>query len=137
MVETMLLQYLLPFAQQDTSTINDAAAGAAGAGIGLGMMVVYAAIYLIFGFLIMRLADKMGEQNSWWAFIPILNYCLIAKMAGKEWFWGLLVLIPCVNLIGIYYFYLIAEKRGKPPISCLLLFIPLVNMGYIWWLAQD
>jgi len=46
--------------------------------------------------------EKAGEPG-WAAIIPIYNYLIAIKIAGKPWWYILLMLIPVVNLV----FYII------------------------------
>ena len=57
--------------------------------------------------------EKAGEPG-WAAIIPIYNYLIAIKIAGKPWWYILLMLIPVVNLV----FYIItldglAKSFGK------------------------
>jgi hypothetical protein len=44
--------------------------------------------------------EKAGEPG-WAAIIPIYNYLIAIKIAGKPWWYILLMLIPLVNLVII------------------------------------
>ena len=69
--------------------------GAAGGLVGLVLYI---------GFIVLILASmwkifaKM-TQPGWYGIIPIFNYCVIAKQSGKDWWWGLLPLVPCIGII--------------------------------------
>jgi hypothetical protein len=62
------------------------------------------AVVLYLGFIVLILASmwkifaKM-TQPGWYGIIPIFNYCVIAKQSGKDWWWGLLPLLPCIGII--------------------------------------
>jgi hypothetical protein len=45
-----------------------------------------------------KIFSKM-TQPGWYGIIPIFNYCVIAKKSGKDWWWGLLTVVPCVQII--------------------------------------
>lgn len=55
-----------------------------------------------------------GGQPGWACLIPIYNlYCLI-KIAGKEWWWLLLFLVPLVNIaVAILLAIAISRNFGK------------------------
>lgn len=55
-----------------------------------------------------------GGQPGWASIIPIYNlYCLI-KIAGKEWWWLLLCLVPLVNIVvAIVLTMAISRNFGK------------------------
>ena len=50
-------------------------------GISFGLLLVIIlvdlAVYIFGAFCLMRMADKLGVENSWFAFIPFLNLWLI------------------------------------------------------------
>ncbi len=74
---------------------NSSSGGAAGGLVGLVLYI---------GFIVLILASmwkifaKM-TQPGWYGIIPIFNYCVIAKQSGKDWWWGLLPLVPCIGII--------------------------------------
>jgi hypothetical protein len=57
--------------------------------------------------------EKAGEPG-WAAIIPIYNYLIGIKIAGKPWWYILLMLIPVVNLV-VYIIILdgLAKSFGK------------------------
>ena len=80
--------------------------GAAGGLVGLVLYI---------GFIVLILASmwkifaKM-TQPGWYGLIPIFNYCVIAKQSGKDWWWGLLPLLPC---IGIIFLIILLNELSK------------------------
>jgi len=67
-------------------------------------------------------------QPGWGCIIPIYNaYCLI-KIAGKEWWWLLLLFIPFVNIIiGILVLLGVARNFGKGgAFAAGLIFLPFI-----------
>ncbi|NCA75464.1 MAG: signal peptidase I [Alphaproteobacteria bacterium] len=79
--------------------------------------------------------EKAGEPG-WAAIIPIYNYLIGIKIAGKPWWYILLMLIPFVNLI-IYIIILdgLAKSFGKSSGFTLglfffrFIFIPILGFG--------
>jgi hypothetical protein len=79
--------------------------------------------------------QKAGEPG-WAAIIPIYNYLIAIKIAGKPWWYLLLMLIPVVNLI-IYIVVLdgLAKSFGKGTgftvglFFFLFIFIPILGFG--------
>jgi hypothetical protein len=55
------------------------------------------------------LFEKAGEPG-WAAIIPIYNYLIAIKIAGKPWWWILLMLIPIANLV---FYILILNGLSK------------------------
>lgn len=68
-------------------------------------MISYVALWFIF--------KKAGEPG-WAAIIPVYNILIAIKIAGKPWWYILLLLIPIVNiLIGIMILNGISKNFGK------------------------
>jgi hypothetical protein len=110
------------------SSTNDAAAVAAGGMMFMVQMIFAIGLYLIMGFALMTIAKKLGEENGWWGFVPILNLLLMVKLAQKEMWWVILFFIPCVNIvIMVMCWMVIAERRGKPNWMGILMIVPCVN----------
>lgn len=59
------------------------------------VVIAFIAIYVVS---MWKIFDKMG-QPGWAGIVPILNYVVIARLAGKDWWWGLLPLVPCIGFI--------------------------------------
>jgi hypothetical protein len=55
-----------------------------------------------------------GGQPGWACIVPVYNvYCLI-KIAGKEWWWLLLCLVPVVNfVVAIMLLVAVSRNFGK------------------------
>lgn len=86
-------------------------------------MFIYMAICL------QKIAKKLGEENAWWAWIPVLNVLLIIKLAGKPLWWLLLLFVPLVNIIiAVLVWIAIAERLGKSAIWGILVFLPVLNL---------
>jgi hypothetical protein len=79
--------------------------------------------------------EKAGEPG-WAAIIPIYNYLIAIKIAGKQWWYILLLLIPVVNLV-IYIIILngLAKNFGKGTGFTVglfffrFIFIPILGFG--------
>jgi Family of unknown function (DUF5684) len=79
--------------------------------------------------------QKAGEPG-WAAIIPIYNYLIAIKIAGKQWWYILLILIPVVNLV-IYIIILngLAKNFGKGTGFTVglfffrFIFIPILGFG--------
>jgi len=92
------------------------AVGAAAAGVFMILYFVFIiAIYVYMALVLMKLAQKTGTDNGWFAFIPILNCILMLQIAAKPVWWIILFFIPFVNFImAILVWMSIAEAVGKP-----------------------
>lgn len=94
------------------------------------------AMYLLFAYPLFVMGNKTGSNNSWFAFVPILNFVLLCEIAGKEWWWVLLLLIPCVNIIiSVILWMGAAEAMEKPSWLGVLMLIPGVNLFVPFYLA--
>ena len=80
---------------------------------GIVPLLVILAIWLILIVGVWKVFAK-GGQPGWACLIPIYNlYCLI-KIAGKEWWWLLLFLVPLVNIVvAIALAVAISRNFGK------------------------
>ncbi|MCK5391367.1 MAG: hypothetical protein KAJ31_02985 [Deltaproteobacteria bacterium] len=98
-------------------------------------VIVYIALYIYVAYCIMVIANKTNTENSWFAWVPILNLYLLCKIADKPGWWVILFLIPLVNIvISIIVWMKIAEKMGKPNwLGILWIFPPLglIVVGYL------
>ena len=92
-------------------------------------------LYVYLAYSLQVIADKTNTENSWFAWVPILNIYLMCKIAGKPGWWLILFFIPIVNLvIFIIVGMAIAQKRGKPGwlgIAWIIPGIGLVVQGYL------
>lgn len=60
-----------------------------------------------------KMFEKAG-QPGWGCIIPIYNIYLLCKIAGRPWWWLLLMLIPLVSLVvAIMLCVDIAKSFGK------------------------
>ncbi len=81
---------------------SDDAAGCAGCGTCCGGWVLMMAVPFLLGLAAMgamiggmwKSFEKVGEPG-WAAIVPVYNYMILAKIAGRGENYGLLCLIPC------------------------------------------
>lgn len=108
-------------------TLAQSDSGSAGIGIYVGLSLVLAVIYLV---AMWKIFTKMG-QPGWVGIIPILNAYGIYKLAGREWWWVILLFIPCINLIALWFLAADTAKLfGKEFGWAILLFL-LPGIGHI------
>jgi hypothetical protein len=74
-----------------------------------------------------KIFTKAGEPG-WACIIPIYNTIVLLKIAGRPWWWLLLMLIPLVGLIIAIIVYIdLAKSFGKGVGTGLgLIFLPFV-----------
>jgi hypothetical protein len=69
------------------------------------MVIRYVALWFIF---------KKTDEPGWASIIPVYNILLVIKIAGKPWWYILLLLIPIVNIIiGIMILHGLSKSFGK------------------------
>jgi hypothetical protein len=104
------------------------------AGGTLWMVVV--AMYVLVALPLYTMGKKTDSQHPWFAFVPILNTILMLEIAGKELWWFLLMLVPCVNIIVLVIVWMsIAEAMEKPGWLGALMLVPGVNIIMPFYLA--
>jgi hypothetical protein len=81
------------------------------------------------------MSTKAGQQG-WLSIVPILNTYVLIKLAGREGWWIILFLIPCINIVVAIIVYLdLAQKYGKSAAYGLgliflpFIFIPMLGFG--------
>lgn len=93
------------------------------------------AMYVYMAYVLQVMAKKTGTPNGWLAWIPLVNVFLMLKIAGKSYWWFLLLCIPFVNLVIIIILYMaLAERLGHPAWVGVLVIVPFVNIivpGYL------
>ncbi len=94
------------------------------------------ASYILVALPLYVMGKKANSQYPWFAFIPILNAVLMLDIAGKDLWWILLMLIPCVNIVIFVIVWMgIAEAMNKPNWLGVLMLVPVVNWILPFYLA--
>src|SRR4051812_6985524 len=84
-----------------------------GAFAGIAALLLLIVIWLILLIGVWKVFVK-GGQPGWACIVPIFNLFCLTKIAGKEWWWLLLCLIPLVNIVvGIMLVAAISRNFGK------------------------
>ena len=84
-----------------------------GGGSAIVVMIIELAIAVLIIASMWKVFAKAGEPG-WAAIIPIYNYVVLLKIAGKPVWWVILFLIPLVNfVIAILVSIEIAKRFGK------------------------
>ncbi len=103
----------------------------------IAIMVIVGVVYLYFALALQVIARKTGAENSWWAWIPILQILLSLKVARKPTWWIIPCLVPYLNIVMFILVWMgIAEARKKPSWWGILLIVPVANLvvpGYLAW----
>ena len=127
---------LMLLAQTATETaaqapIDPAVSFGAAEGMLVGTVIVIACIEIVCIILIcvgLWLTARKAGVFGLWAIIPFVNLFVIAKIAGKPIWWGLLCLIPLVNIVILIIMYIeLAKKFGRGIGTTLgLIFLPFI-----------
>lgn len=138
LVAALPLLAAAPLMADDNSSALAGAAGIAAMGaMFLFMVVIFAVIYIYFALAFQTIAKKTNTENPWWAWVPILNVLLVANIAKKPMWWGLLCFVPLVGVVfAIILMMGVAEARNKPNWWGILMIVPVVNLivpGYLAW----
>lgn len=138
---------------EDLYTIQDDIAQDSAAGfLGMGAMFAFLAAYsfiviaiglasYIFSSLALyKIGKEMNYQNSWFAWVPILNTIMLFKLGDQNPMLLLLLLIPglgafVVAILSIIALANITEKRGYEKILVLLVLIPVGMYILLYLLA--
>jgi len=76
-----------------------------------------------------RVYEKAG-QPGWACIIPIYNIYIMTKIAGKPWWWLLMMFIPGINIVFIIWLTnMISKSFGKDEGFT----IGLLLLGIIFW----
>jgi len=92
--------------------------------------------YVVYSLLLYLIANKLGHESAWLAWVPLINLFLMCDLAGKSWLWMLLLCVPLVNIIVIIMLWMnIAEARGKASLWGILAIVPVGNLVMMLYLA--
>jgi hypothetical protein len=82
------------------------------------------------------IAQRLGSENAWFAFIPLANLWLLVDMGDKPAYWIVLLLIPYVNIIFMVIIWMtICDYLDVNQWLGLLMLAPLVNLALLYFLA--
>lgn len=98
-------------------------------------LVIIILAYVYFSLCLYFMALKTQTRHAWLAWVPVANIFLMCTIGKIRFWWLLLLLVPLVNIVIMFFmWYKIIKARGKPWWLLILLFVPLVNyvvMGYL------
>ena len=104
--------------------------------------LLFVAIYIYQAMALMTVAKRLGEKkDAWFAWIPILNLVLMAKLAKMPWWPVIFFLVGFIPWVGFLFsiagmvfmtiwVWRICEARGKPGWWAVLAVIPII--GWVW-----
>ena len=107
-----------------------------GAGSWIFWSFTWIGLYIYSGLTLMLIAKKTSTNNNWMAWVPILNFYLMCKIAGKSAIWIIFLFLPFINIIAVVLIWsAIAEKLGKPAWWGILMLVPIANFVIMGILA--
>ena len=114
-------------AQVGYETAPSEGGGIIAALFGGAFFLVFLVVFVIVAAGMWKMFEKAGEPG-WAALVPIYNLVVLVKIAGKEVWWVLLMLIPCVNFVaGVMVCIEVARKFGKDTVYGVgLAFLPFI-----------
>ena len=75
-------------------------------GMGVGMLVVWLAI-MVFVIISWWIVFKKAGQPGWAILIPIYNFLVILRVAGKPWWWVFSILLAIIPIVGAILFLVV------------------------------
>jgi len=92
------------------------------------LIIIFFILYVYFALIFMTLAKKTGTEPKWFAWVPILNLILLAKIAQVPSWTVVLVFVPLANIaILVWYWYKVALRRGYEGYMGILMLVPIVQ----------
>lgn len=67
----------------------------------ISSLIVLAVFYIYASWALFSLAKKLHIKGRWRAWIPIVNWYLVLKMAQKPWWWFPIILLPYLMIFGL------------------------------------
>lgn len=119
-----------------------AAAFALAGGMFLFVMFLVIVLYVIMAISLMKIANRTGTPNAWFAWIPILNLILMLQIANRPMWWLIFWLVPIINIVGIVLNFVIwvdiAKRLGKSAVfGILAVLIAPIFMPYLAFSKSD
>ena len=71
------------------------------ASLGIGAFIGGLLLYLFMGYCFYKIFQKAGYSQPIAGFIPIWNTFALVDISKKKWWWGIIMLIPYVNIIAL------------------------------------
>ena len=100
----------------------------------VAFFTTYAIVMFVFAIIMIiaywKVFTKAGEAG-WQSIIPIWNVIVILKIAGRPWWWILLMLIPIVDIVIVFIVYNDISKSFGHGIGFTL---GLIFLAPIFWL---
>jgi hypothetical protein len=92
--------------------------------------IIFLVAYSWFALCLYIIARKTDTPNSWLAWIPLANFYLICRVAGKPGWWTILLCLPFITFV-ILLFTFMATGEKSPAWFMPLLALTIV-LGFIY-----
>ncbi|MBF0317075.1 MAG: hypothetical protein HQL04_02790, partial [Nitrospirae bacterium] len=90
----------------------------------LALIVVISVAFL---FALYKTAKKLNVSSAWMAWVPLLNLFIMAQMAGRPVWWGVLLMVPVVGSVFFVILWMdICQRLGLKRQLGLLMLIPIL-----------
>jgi len=100
------------------------------------MSLIFIFFYSIICFPLMRIAKIIKRKHVWLVWVPIAQIFYIAYIAKKPPWWGILFLIPVVNVILLLVLFIFILRELKKPYWLIIpVLVPGINIFVLWYLA--
>lgn len=128
-----MLQVLRQFADDAypyyyTTDVSDATGQSYSAAFGVTYIIVLLAVSLVVLVSEWKMLVKAGRPG-WACLVPIYNSLQLIWMAGKPWWWILLLCVPLVNIVvAVMLYHALSKAFGKGVgMTLLLIFFPFIG----------
>ena len=100
-----------------------------GEGMILFIFIFVVIYYLYFAFCLFKIAKKTNTGNAWFAWLPILDFLLMIRIAKKPDWWIVLLFLPIINILtGILLWMGISKALGKSQWLGIFMIITPINL---------
>jgi C4-dicarboxylate transporter DctM subunit len=95
----------------------------------IGGSALFGAFYVLCALSLVKMARELGVDQRWRAWVPVLNWHFLCRVAGQPGWWFWLLLVPGLNLVVLTYLLIrIFQRLGVSGWYTLLLLIPGLNL---------
>ncbi len=102
----------------------------------LGWGAFGAFIYVYFAWCLAVIGQKLEDDATWMAWVPILNIYYMVRLAARPAWMFLVLWVPVVNLWALVTVWGdIAERRNKPRWAGFFMLVPVLNYMVLTRLA--
>ncbi len=103
------------------------------------LFIYFVICYFLFSFPLYLIAQRLRLKNwVYLAWVPVLQFALMVRMADKSMFWFVLLFLPILNIFVFVAIWIrIVQYLQKSSLLGLLMMIPIVNIIVIYYLALE